>query len=228
MKTLDDIVPNQDKALLLAKRQLTELVYDAVNLEGINFTLPEVQTLLDGITIGGRKISDQRITLNQSKAWSFIFNAIQSNDFELSSDFACKVHGIAGFEEALEWGQFRSGGVTIAGTDYMPPKANELATCWDKMIKQIIDIENPFDQAIALFLQMARNQFFYDVNKRMGRFMMNGLLLSQGYPAINLPAKRQLEFNQLMIDFYNSNDMGPMTEFMKSCLDPRIIEIMSE
>ena len=37
--------PDQAKALMLAKRQLAELVFDAVNLEGINFTLPEIQTL---------------------------------------------------------------------------------------------------------------------------------------------------------------------------------------
>jgi Fic family protein len=52
---------------------------------------------------------------------------------------------------------------------------------------------------------MARTQFFYDVNKRMGRFIMNGYLLSHGYPAINLPAKSQQIFNQLMLDFYKSN-----------------------
>jgi hypothetical protein len=40
------------KALFLAKKQLSELVYDAVNLEGVNYTLPEVQTLLDGVTVG--------------------------------------------------------------------------------------------------------------------------------------------------------------------------------
>jgi len=34
---------NQAKAIMLAKRKLAEFVCDAVNLEGINFTLPEIQ-----------------------------------------------------------------------------------------------------------------------------------------------------------------------------------------
>jgi len=89
----------------------------------------------------------------------------------------------------------------------------------------MIDI---YDQAIHLFLTMARSQFFYDVNKRMGRFIMNGLLLDNGYPAINLPAKRQLEFNQLMLNFYDSGDQKPMNTFMRSCLDDRVIKIMKE
>jgi Fic family protein len=75
---------------------------------------------------------------------------------------------------------------------------------------------------------MARSQFFYDVNKRMGRFIMNGLLLSNGYPAINLPAKRQLEFNQLMLNFYDTGDQKSMNAFMRSCLDDRLIKIMKE
>ena len=60
--------PNKAKALMLAKRQLPELVCDAVNLEGIPLTLPEIQTLLDGITVGGHKVSDQHIALNQADA----------------------------------------------------------------------------------------------------------------------------------------------------------------
>jgi hypothetical protein len=75
---------------------------------------------------------------------------------------------------------------------------------------------------------MARQQYFYDVNKRMGRFMMNGLLLSHGYPAINLPAKRQLEFNQLMLAYDDSGDGQLMNGFLRSCLDERLIQIMRE
>ncbi len=46
--------------------------------------------------------------------------------------------------------------------------------------------------------------------------------------AINLPAKKQQQFNQLMLAFYQSGDTADMTAFMKSCLDPRIIQIMPE
>jgi hypothetical protein len=59
---------------MLAKRQLSEFVCDAVNLEGINMTLQEVQTLLEGITVGGHKLSDQQITVNQGNAWRLLFS----------------------------------------------------------------------------------------------------------------------------------------------------------
>ncbi len=220
--------PNRDKAIMLARRQLPELVCDAVNLEGINFTLPEIQTLLDGITIGGRKIVDQQIALNQLEAWKTLFGWLDAGEFELSLERVCALHAIAAKNEALEWGQFRSGGVTIAGTQYMPPSAQELPTHFEKMILGLQDLVDIYDYAISVFLEMARKQFFYDVNKRMGRFMMNGVLLDAGYPAINLPAKRQLEFNHLMLDFYDTGRQQAMNTFLRTCLDQRTVVIMQE
>ncbi len=140
----------------------------------------------------------------------------------------CDLHRVAAKDEALGWGKFRSGGVTVAGTEYCPPNAELLPGLFVQMISEADKLNDIYDKAIHYFLLMARNQFFYDVNKRMGRFVMNGLLLSYGYPAINLPAKRQLEFNQLMINYYNSGNQKQMNSFLRSCLDERIIKIMKE
>lgn len=223
-----DMNPNKGKAIMLAKRQLAELVCDAVNLEGINFTLPEIQTLLEGITVGGHKLTDQQVAINQAETWRKLFELLENNHFEINVETVCALHLIAAKEEALECGKFRSGGITIAGTEYMPPKAGLLPKLFDKMVDEAAHIPDIYDRAIHFFLTMARYQFFYDVNKRMERFIMNGLLLNFGYPAINLPAKRQLDFNELMLRFYETGDQKPMNSFLRSCLDERIVEIMKE
>lgn len=226
--TMWNIKPNQAKAMMLAKRQLAEFVCDAVNLEGINFTLPEIQTLLDGVTVGGHKVTDQQIALNQADTWRTLFKLIENNQFEITVEQVCALHQVAAKDEALEWGKFRSGGVTIAGTDYMPPRADLLPEFFAGMVDDVSGISDIYDKAIHFFLTMARCQFFYDVNKRMGRFIMNGFLLQHGYPAINLPAKRQLEFNQLMLAFYDTGEQKQMNAFLRSCLAEKIIEIMKE
>ncbi len=219
---------NRDKALMLAQREVAVFVMDAVALEGIHFTLPEIQTLLQGVTVGGHKLSDQQIAVNQGNAWKHLFSAIKNNHFAVSKSFTVELHAIAAKEEALQWGVFRSGGVTISGTSYLPPPAEQLDQLFSEMIENVKHYPDIYDQAIHVFLTMARCQFFYDVNKRMGRLMMNGILLNAGFPAINLPAKRQLEFNQLMLDFYQSADQQPMNAFMRSCLDARAVAIMQE
>jgi len=116
----------------------------------------------------------------------------------------------------------------VCSSDLTPPPPADLEKRFEGMVDELADIPDIYDQAIHIFLTMARCQFFYDVNKRMGRFMMNGLLLAHGYPAINLPASRRLEFNELMLAFYPSGNARDMNAFMRSCLDPRIIAIMKE
>lgn len=220
--------PNPEKALMLAQRAVSVFVYDAVRLEGINFTLPEVQTLLQGVTVGGHRLSDQQIAVNQGEAWKLLFQMIREGSFSLSADCAMALHAVAAREEALEWGCFRSGSVLIAGTDYEPPAASELPERFDRMIDELQHMDDVYDQAVHLFLTMARCQFFYDVNKRMGRFMMNGHLLSNGYPAINIPASSQLKFNELMLRFYEPGDQREMNAFVRSCMDERVVRIMKE
>ena len=218
-----NMIPNRNLAKYLALRDVPSLVYEAVNLEGVAVTLPEVQTILEGVTVGGHKISDQNMVINQANTWMRLFELIDENMFEFSKSIALDLHHIAGKEEAFEWGVFRSGNVTIAGTDYEPPSSGQLDAIWLNVELEIKQIEDVYDQAIAAFLKMARIQFFWDVNKRMGRFMMNGILLNAGYPVINVPVKKQLEFNTLMLEFYSSNDMKKMNNFLRGCLQEKII-----
>ncbi len=222
--TVWDMVPNKPMAEQLARRDIPSLVYDAVNLEGVVMTLPEVQTILDGITVGGHKISDQNMALNQAETWKHLFTMVKNDQFTFSKNVALELHALAGKEEALDWGAFRTGNVTISGSEYQPPSPKALDKEWLNIELTITSVSDIYDRAITAFLRMARAQFFWDVNKRMGRFMMNGILLSKGFPIINVPAKRQQEFNQLMLAFYTTADMSEMNQFLRSCLNEKIIE----
>ena len=68
--TVPSVVPihSIDRVAFRFHRMLPEFVWDASVLEGNPFTFPEVKTLLDGVTIGGRKISDQEQVLNLAEA----------------------------------------------------------------------------------------------------------------------------------------------------------------
>lgn len=231
---------NLNKALYDAKKIIAQIVTDVVNLEDINYTVPEVQTLLDGITVGGHKIQDELITLNQIKAWKFLFTSIEDSTFSVGKDFALQLHAIVANQEALTWGEFRTGNVHISGTSYLPPNASELDQLWSELELEIkttlyckdlkysaLNTHNTVDAysaAINLFAKMARNQFFFDGNKRTARMMMSGVLLSHGYPMINVPATRKLEFNQVMIDYCNTSQWQIVYCFLISCLHKSIIE----
>ena len=82
---------------------------------------------------------------------------------------------------------------------------------------RIMDIEETHTRAIVVFLFAARNQFFFDGNKRTGWLMMNCILLSAGHHAVSIPFPRGREFDAAMLRFYETGGGEEMILFLASC-----------
>lgn len=208
---------DKEFAIFSARKIVDEAVFNMARHEGNPFTFVEVKTLLDGVTIGGHKLSDQNQILRLKRTWDALFQLVEQNDFDLSKRTALQLHAIVGEQEALEWGVFRSRPVQISGTDFMPPDPWELEDRFDKLITNSIDTNNPLDRAIRVFLECSRNQFFFDCNKRMGQFLMNGILMSNGQHIVTIPAKSKQQYDQSMLRFYDTGDSEAVTDFLKEC-----------
>lgn len=59
-----DQVRDVRRACFRVRKVLEGVVHDTVALEGNPFSLPEVKTLLDGVTVGGHRLEDERQVLN--------------------------------------------------------------------------------------------------------------------------------------------------------------------
>jgi len=206
-------IQDQPRALFLAKRQQPDLVFNAAALEGNPISLPEVKTLLDGITVGGHQLSDQQQVLHLNESYLRLYEMVQQKTFILEKDIFCELHGIIAEDEALTWGVFRDGNVTVGGTQYRPPSSDKLPDLFEAGLEQIKKIDPLLLRALAFFLFGSLHQFFYDGNKRTSRLMMNGELLRNGLPVLNVFAKDQLEFNRQMIHFYDTQDATEALNF---------------
>lgn len=70
--------------LFTTSKMHSELVFNMTKLEGNPYTYPEVKTLLDGITVGGHKLSDQAQVLRVSAAWEELRNQVAKGTFSLT------------------------------------------------------------------------------------------------------------------------------------------------
>ncbi len=207
----------QKKALFGSTRMHSELVYNMTKLEGNPYTYSEVKTLLDGITVGGRKLSDQEQVLRVSHAWEELRSQISRNTFTLTKENFIHFNQIVAENEALMVGSFRTGQVYIAGVEkYTPPKAEYLDDIFTQMLNDFHQLDlNTRDKAFWLFLQCARHQFFYDGNKRTAQLMMNGFLLTNGLAVVSIPARLKRSYDRKMTRFYDTNKMEPMMNFLR-------------
>lgn len=210
---------DRKKAIFIAEKIFAELVFDVQKLEGMPFTLPEIQTYLQGITVGGHKVTDEDKLKQQILGWKHLISLVKTGAFALTQEIACSIQRIIARDEALEIGRFRSGRVGIAGTEYVPPLAEELDKVFTRMLCEIRVMKDVREQAFRVHLDFARNQFFYDGNKRTGLLMCCGHLMHNGYPPVSIPAKRLSEYNAGMIRLYDSGDPAEMTAFLRECHD---------
>ena len=212
--------PNARRACFRARKVLEEIVYDTVALENNPFTLPEVKTLIEGVTVGGHKIEDAQQVLNQAQSWRRLLHEVATGAFVPFTDgldSALRLHALVAKEEALEWGKLRTGTVSIAGTSHEPPAADTLQSVCRTGARALRGVRCIHTRAVATFLFVARNQLFWDGNKRTGRLLLNGLLLSTGHDAITVPAKKRQEFNTEMLRFYDTGDSSEMVKLLIAC-----------
>ena len=220
-----------DRVAFRFHRMLPEFVWDASVLEANPFTFAEVKTLLDGVTVGGRKTSDQEQILNLAESSKHLLELVKAGMFSLNKPTFTELHALVARKEALEWGHFRGEGKE---TGYTPDvglgeqgRYTPLATAADApelnrvFSEGLLAIENdrmrPFEKSAAFFLFGALQQFFFDGNKRTSRFMMNGILMSEGIDAISIPAAKAQEFNENMVRFYLKKDATEMMAFLVNC-----------
>lgn len=220
-----------ERAAFRFARMLPEYVWDAGVLEGNPFTFPEVKTLLDGVTVGGRKLSDQEQILNLAKSSKYLVDLVRRQEFRLDKETFCALHELVARNEALEWGHFRGEGLETRYTPdvalgergrYTPPPtepgAKQLNAIFSRGLAALREnVQNPFERATAFFLFGSLQQFFFDGNKRTSRFMMNGSLMMQGIDSISIPAMRAAEFNSKMVEFYTTRDATRMMGFVLEC-----------
>ena len=201
-------------AIFTARKIVDEAVFNMASHEGNPFTFVEVKNLLNGVTVGGHKLSDQDQILRLRRTWDALLQLVESDNFDLSKSTALNLHAIVGEREALEWGVFRSRSVRISGTDYVPPDPTELDDRFEELLSKTDELDTPLARAISVFLGCARNQFFFDCNKRIGQFLMNGILLSNGQHIVTIPAKDKQEYDQYMLNYYDTGESEGIAQFL--------------
>lgn len=208
-----------EQNLFLAKRNLVDNVYSNARMEGINITFPQTKTILEGINVPNLKIDEIQCILNLRDAWKFVISNIED---EFNLKFICNVNEYIARNESLEWGKLRNGKVEITGTDYIPEIPNEELV--NQEIEEILKIENVTQRAITYMLYGMRKQLFWDGNKRTSTISANKIMIQNGKGIIKVPDNKLEEFNKLLSEYYSTNNMEEIKEFIyKNCIDGIVI-----
>lgn len=198
------------ESLFLAKKKWDENVYCGMKMENRAVTFPQTKTILDGVNVPGVHLDDIQAILNMRDAWRFQLEHI---DAAVDLEYLCKLNGFIARNEALSWGDLRTGRVAISGTDYIPPipsreeVTTELAAIltWDS---------SATDKALEVFCWGTRGQLFWDGNKRTSLVLANKLLLAEGAGMLTITEKHMEVFNTLLLRYYDTGKSEILKDFL--------------
>ena len=199
-----------EQNLFLAKKKWDENVYCGMRMENRAVTFPQTKTILEGVNVSNVHLDDIQAILNMRDSWKFLFNTVTAR---INLDYICKLNEFIARNEALEWGTLRTGSVGISGTDYIPPIPNK-----EKVITELESILNAdttaTDKALSVFTWGARSQLFWDGNKRTSLVAANKILINAGAGMLTIKESNMQQFNELLVDFYNTGNPDKVKEFL--------------
>lgn len=206
---IDKFHLSQKENVFLAKERLNSIIYNSVKLEGFNTNYFNVKKILNGSNVPSLKLDEINCILNLRDAWNFVLSSI---DEPITLELICKINAFVSRGESLEWGVLRTGKVGINGVDYIPDIPDETKIIAD--IKNIMKEENITKRSLVLMLYLMRTQAFWDGNKRTSMIVANKIMIENGCGVITIKEKYFKEFNSILTEYYNTNKMESLLEFL--------------
>lgn len=204
-----DVINN----ITFARANMKMNIYDQAVLEGVATSFPQTEEIIENGKVFGMTAADVQKILNLKHAWEFILDrdvVASRSDYYMLSYIARLVN--EGFFS--EGGRIRGVPVTIGGSSYVPPLPNELDVK-DRIQKIVEEDDEPINIAVKLCLYCMRAQIFLDGNKRASVIFANHYLISHGGGFLVIPEKEVPEFKQLLVKYYEGEDIAVIAAFMK-------------
>ena len=157
-------------------RLLIDLSWNSSRLEGNTFSLLETERLLE-LGHGGtaEHARDAQMILNHKAAIEML--ADQAEEIGFNRYTLCNLHALLSdnlLSDPAACGRLRARAVGISGTVFHPLEVpQQIEECFHDILTKSVAIEDPFEAAFFVMVQLPYLQAFEDVNKRVSRLAAN-------------------------------------------------------
>lgn len=201
----------------LREKLIVEWTYNSNAIEGNTLTLSETKVVLEGITIGGKSLTEHLEAINHREAIYFIEELI-ANQVPLSEWNIKNMHALILKEiDHRNAGKYRNENVVISGAKHIPPKFYEIG---DLMQRLIAEYQNewktyhPVVRATLLHGEFVKIHPFIDGNGRTARLLLNFELMKNGYPPIIIKGEARAGYYDVLDFAHTTMNYGPFIELV--------------
>ncbi len=182
------------KRIDLYKEFQLQLTYNTNKIEGSSLTIKDTAAVLfDHYAIPNKTLIEHLEVKNHQSALNYIFGLFQTNTLHINEAFILKLHSILMHGIQDDAGFYRRHGVRILGSNIVTANYLKVPTLITELLQSIQQKETDFvAQATRIHCLFEKIHPFSDGNGRIGRLLLNTMLLAADYcPAIIAQKKKQ-------------------------------------
>lgn len=196
-----------------------EYTYNSNAIEGNTLTLRETQLVVrEGITISGKSLNEHLEAINHPKAIAYIENLAKH---DLREDNILRIHEVVFSGTLGNAGNYRNTQVYIEGSEHRPPPAFEVPVLMDGLLEWLTknpEELRPIEIAAVLHHKFVSIHPFDDGNGRIGRLLMNLLLIKHGYPLTVIKRIDRRRYYDTLRKA-DHGDLKPFVNFVGRCVE---------
>jgi cell filamentation protein, protein adenylyltransferase len=192
--------------------------YDSTAIEGNTLTLQETSQLLFENITPRKSLREINEIVNHKKAFDFIIR----NKKDISKSLILNLHKLIVHNTLKpelndQIGIYRTLQVYIRGVEWIPPipknVSKEMASLFSWYSKNKKKL-HPIILAAYFHSGFEAIHPFVDGNGRVGRLLMNLILLNHNYPMINIPNKKKHIYYRTLSDAQIKENLRPLVKFL--------------
>ncbi len=194
---------------------ILKLTYHSNSIEGSTLTEPDTAAILfDNVALPNKSLTEQLEAKNHQTALNYLFDHIATKE-KIDEALVLKLHSILMNGVRSDAGAYRSHGVRITGVNL--PTANYLSV--PKLIPEVMIRSAEKTKDVIALSAGVHSKFeqihpFSDGNGRVGRLLMNAMLLSANIaPAIIRQEQKQLYYTYLY-KAQTTDDQSQLEDFL--------------
>jgi len=168
-----------------------QFTYDSNRIEGSSMTLKDTKALLlNGITPGEKPLRDIKETENHQKAFFYMKNYKD----DIKTDLILELHNILKTGVTQDAGMFRDRGVVVG--NLVPVKADMIKIEIKNLFEWYMNNKHlhPIELAAVFHCIFERIHPFFDGNGRVGRLLLNHILMHSGFPLVIIQNKNRRRY----------------------------------
>lgn len=129
---------------------------------------------------------------------------------------------VAGILKPADLAGYRNGAVYIRHSMHVPPRSEAVRELMPALFDQLREEDEPAVRVVLGHFFFVYIHPYFDGNGRMGRFLMNAMMASGGYPWTVIPVAQRARYMAALESASVKQDIKPFTDFLAELVTQRM------